>query len=486
MAAAILAALTAAIFLPVLNCGFVSFDDPETTTPHGISQIVVGNWIPVTTFSHNLDAWLYGTEAWGHHLTNVIFHSLAAALLFIVIRLMTGDVWRSVFVAIIFAVHPLRVESVVWVSERKDVLSGVFFMLTLLAYFQYTCQPTRLRYLSLCLCFTLGLMAKSMLVTVPLLLFLLDYWPLRRRPDFLEKIPLFCIAAIAGIVQLWSATPVIPPDPLIARVENAAVSYLIYLWRFVWPTKLAIFYPRHPWPFFLPVAAIVFLAGVTWIIWSQRKKRSYLLVGWLWFIIALLPVIGLIQTGELAWANRYTYLPFIGLSIALAWSLSKRNLIILTPLVVLFCIPLTWAEITYWHDSESLFRHALSVQESAVAHTSLGLVIEDRDPEEAISEYKKAVAIKPDYALAQTNLGLILATHGRLTEALPYLETAVNLRPDIAEAHNNFGLGLAKRGRLNDAVTQFELALKLKPNFPAARRNLALVKGQAGPRSDKN
>src|SRR6266446_2652677 len=341
-----LVVITWLVFGQTVRYDFVNYDDndyvyanPAITSglnPHGIIYAFSGtharNWHPVTTLSHMLDCQLWGVRAGGHHFTNIVLHTIAAVLLFLVLQQMTGAIWQSAFVAALFAIHPLHVESVTWISERKDVLSAVFFTLTLGAYVRYVRSPSIGRYLTMSILFALGLMSKSMLVTVPLVLLLLDYWPLQRfagRSSIKrlapEKIPLLALSVASGLATLWvqqSSVARTEELPLIWRVANGLVAYAIYLRQFIWPVGLAVFYP-HPGDQ-LPVweigLAIVLLALVSAGVIALRHKRPYLLTGWFWYLVMLLPVIGLIQVGSQAHADRYTYLPQIGLYLLLAWA----------------------------------------------------------------------------------------------------------------------------------------------------------------------
>ncbi len=341
----ILVAITWLVFGQTIRYDFVNYDDNEYVyanpaitsglTLHGITYAFSGrhakNWHPLTTLSHMLDCQLWGVRAGGHHFTNVVFHTIAVVLLFLVLKQMTGaTIWQSAFVAALFAIHPLRVESVAWISERKDVLSGVFFMLTLGAYARYARYPSFGRYLTVSILFALGLMSKSMLVTVPFVLLLLDYWPLNRftkrssRQLILEKVPLLALSAAAGVATLLvqrSSLAVVERLPVVSRIGNGLVSCVIYVKQMIWPVGLAVFYP-HPGDQ-LPVweigLAIALLAMVSAGAVALRRKSPYLITGWFWYLVMLLPVIGLIQVGSQGHADRYTYLPQIGLYVLLAW-----------------------------------------------------------------------------------------------------------------------------------------------------------------------
>src|SRR5437763_1048607 len=412
-----LVVITWLVFGQTVRYDFVNYDDNEYVyanpaitsglTPQGITYAFSGrhgrNWHPLTTLSHMLDCQLWGVRADGHHFTNVVFHTIAVVLLFLVLKQMTGATWRSAFVAALFAIHPLRVESVVWISERKDVLSAVFFMLILGAYVRYARLPTVGRYLTMSILFALGLMSKSMLVTLPFLLFLLDYWPLGRfagglssKRLILEKIPLLILSAAAGVATLLvqrSSLAIVEQLPLVSRIGNGLVSCVIYMKQMIWPARLAVFYP-HPgdqlpvWEIGLATVllGIVSAGGI-----ALRHKRPYLVTGWFWYLIMLLPVIGLVQVGSQAHADRYTYLPQIGLYVLLAWGITdalasrpaperirraglQRRILAATASVAI--IALAWSahiQASYWRNGESLWGHALAVTSgNFMAHDGLG------------------------------------------------------------------------------------------------------------------
>ena len=519
----LLVGITWAVFGQTLRHDFVNFDDhvyvyenPVVTrglTLHGIAWAFTNpharNWHPITTISHMLDCQLYGLKPGGHHFTNVLLHSLAIILLFLVLQQMTGSLWPSGFVAAIFAIHPLRVESVAWIAERKDVLSAVFFMLTLGAYVRYVRRPSVGRYLAISILFALGLMSKPMLVTLPLILLLLDYWPLGRdqrsenrsqkaqvrgqkRQSWLalvaEKIPLLVLSAascvITFLVQKRGSTQ-IDQLPFMWRLNNAIVSHVAYLWQMFWPAKLAVFYP-HPndslllWQI---IGALVILISITAIVTVLRQKRPYLLVGWLWYLIMLLPVIGLVQVGEQARADRYTYLPQIGLYLGLTWlvvDLSMRwhwrRKMLATGAVTVILL-LSWrasVQASYWKNSESLWTHALAVTSgNDVAHNNLGFIFLRRgELAEAISHFETALRIRSQSAESHYNLGLALIHNnlanalvrkGRVNEAIPHYEKAVVLRPDYADAHYNFGIALLQQGRIDEAIAHWQKTLSIQP-----------------------
>jgi protein O-mannosyl-transferase len=502
--------LTWIVFGQTLGHPFIQYDDqdyvyenPEITaglTSHGLvrafSSPQIRNWHPLTTISHMLDCQLFGLNAAGHHFSSVLFHTLAVLLLFAVLRAMTGALWRSALVAAIFAIHPLRAESVAWIAERKDVLSAVFFMLTLGAYVHYARQPSFRRYLLIVLFFTLGLMAKPMLVTLPLLLFLLDYWPLARNQigkpgwwrSIAEKIPLLFLsflAAIATLITQRSTVNYSEELPVVWRIGNALLSYVAYIGQMLWPARLAVFYPHaadhlSPWKVAL---AVLFLAGITALAFVCRRRHPYLIVGWLWYLVALLPVIGFIQVGLQGRADRYSYLPQIGLYIAVTWALadwslrSNRRRAVCAGAATLIIGALAWQgriQTSYWSSTETLWKHALDVTiDNDVAHYNVAaLLLRRGELDEAIAHYEKALKIGSDNrethyhlsrALLHATLGNALAKKGRLDEALDHYRKAVELRDDFADAHSNLAALLARKGETAEAIVHYEKALALPP-----------------------
>ena len=509
------------VFGQTLAHPFVEYDDPnyvyenpEITaglTSHGLVAAFTGaharNWHPLTTISHMLDCQLFGLNPAGHHFSSVLFHTLAVLLLFAVLRAMTGALWRSALVAAIFAIHPLRAESVAWVAERKDVLSAVFFMLTLGAYVHYARQPSLRRYLLIVLFFTLGLMAKPMLVTLPLLLFLLDYWPLARNQigksgwwrSIAEKIPLFFLsflAAIATLIAQRSTVNYSEELPVAWRIGNALLSYVAYVGQMIWPTRLAVFYPHSadhlsPWKVAL---AVLFLGGITALAFVCRRRRPYLIIGWLWYLVALLPVIGFIQVGLQGRADRYSYLPQIGLYIVVTWALadwslrSNRRRAISAGTAALTIGALAWQgriQTSYWSSTETLWKHALDVTiDNDVAHYNVAALLLRRGQlDGAIAHYEKALKIGSDNrethyhlsrALLHAALGNALAKKGRLDEALDHYRKAVELRDDFADAHSNLASLLARKGETAEAIAHYEKALALPPED--APSHIALAK----------
>jgi Flp pilus assembly protein TadD len=588
--AGLLALITIAMFWPALSHGFINYDDPLYVTSnvhvktgftwHNIQWAfghpVVGNWHPATVLSHMLDCQIYGLTPWGHHLTNILLHAANTALLFLLLFRLTGVVWRSWIVAALFGLHPLHVESVAWVAERKDVLSTFFGLLCLIAYGCYVQGKTKSSssssslaapkrseggsstspfYLLSLLFFTLGLMSKPMLVTIPFVMLLLDYWPLNRfnastfqrfnalavaKPSddastlqrfnastspLVEKIPFFTLAAamclLTYIVQRQTGMMnSLETVPLGARVGNALISYCRYLEKLFWPTHLAVFYPypQPPWPMDLVVLAATAMAAISAFVFFLRTHHPWLLTGWLWFCGTLVPVIGLVQVGGQAMADRYTYLPSIGIFILVVWGaceLAKRwsyhapALGGASCIALILCAGLTRQQLGYWQNDETLYCHALATtKNNYLARHNLGIAlfkegkIDDAinqyrealqlEPEnsearynlgaalaaegrtdDAIRNFQKAIQLNPGYAAAHANFGAALSSEGRLGEAISQFREAVRLQPDNAEVHYDLGTALGMTGRIDDAIAQFQEALRLQPDYPAAQNNLA-------------
>ena len=550
---ALLAAITWTVFGQTLTYPFVTYDDPQYVYANpdvsaGISlpriswaftHTIAGHWHPLTTISHMLDCQLYGLHAAGHHFTNVLLHTIAVVLLFLVLQQMTGSLWRSAFVAALFAIHPLHVESVAWISERKDVLSGVFFMLTLGAYVRYVRAASFTAYLLVLLLFALGLMSKPMLVTVPFVVLLLDYWPLgkTRRTHFAkggtrepatgsrwsiigrlvaEKIPLFVLSALSSAVAFHTAG-ITDQLPFAWRLNNAALSYVIYIWQMFWPFRLASFYP-HPndqlrlWQVVLAIALLitVSLLAIHW-----RKERPYIFTGWFWYVGMLVPVIGLVQAGEQARADRYTYLPQIGLYMLITWGITDLMASMMTrrsrsrplmtgwqspargarkspkhsprapgsnpgtgyqtlcaAIVTAIITSLSWrafVQTSYWKNSEVLWKHTLAVTiDNDVAQYNLGYFLLQRgDLDSAISCFQTALEIRSRSGAAnynfgsapiENNLANLLAQKGRLNEALDHYHNAMRLRPGYGDPYLNLGNVLFQQGRIRDAMAQWQTA----------------------------
>jgi len=517
-------------FFPLLDNGFIFLDDPEfvTQNPHvqsgltreniewAMTSFATGNWHPLTWLSHMLDCQWYGLDPRGHHFTSLLLHAFNTALIFLVMAGMTGAVGRSFFVAAMFGLHPMHVESVAWVSERKDVLSTLFWWLVILAYGGYVNRKRQgqpgarekktgpvafLDSSAICyglalVCFGLGLMSKPMLVTLPFTLLLLDYWPLNRfKTDapvrlIWEKAPFFflsaviCLAAIpaqksAGGIRTMAAFS------LLERIENTPVSYCRYLGKLFWPVNLPFFYP-HPghWPLTTVLAATLLLLCLSGFAWQTRHHHPYLLTGWCWFVGTLIPVIGLVQVGYQSIANRYTYVPYVGLFIGLAWGVPTllKNwrfrfpaLFLLTAAAILVCLPITRLQIGYWKNSHILFQYAsVVIDNNWEAHARLGLVFNDEGRlDEAIDQYRQALKLKPDDADTHYDLANALCRKGLWNEAIAEYREDLKLSPGDYTGYNNLGAALFQAGRLSEAIAQFQEALRLKPDYADASRNLA-------------
>jgi tetratricopeptide (TPR) repeat protein len=505
----VLAAITFAVFGQTLTHDFVDYDDNEYVYENpmvagGLSlkgivwaftRIHVANWHPLTWLSHMLDCQLYGLHPAGHHLSNVLLHTATVIALFLVLRQMTGALWRSAFVAAVFAIHPLRVESVAWVAERKDILSGLFFMLTIGAYVRYARRPWSLaRYGLVVLLFAMGLMCKPMLVTLPVVLLLLDYWPLRRVVSagrlVVEKLPLLALSAASCVLTLLAQNEAMSSTastPVPLRFANALATSMIYLGQMVWPVGLAVFYPfpHNGLPAWEVALAGTLLAGFSVAAWAERRQQPWLLMGWLWYLVMLLPVVGFIQVGGQAHADRYTYLPQIGIYVVVTWlvaewRMSRVALGCLMAGVLAVLMVCTWKQTKYWQNSEALWTHCLAgTTDNCTAHLNLGgdLLKEGR-VDEAISHYLQALQVNPGYAEAHYNLGNALLKNGRVDEAITHFQEALQIKPNYAEAHNNLGNALLKNGRVDEAITHFQEALQIKSNYAEAHNNLgnALLK----------
>lgn len=544
---ALLAGLTWLVFGQTLRHQFITYDDPQYVYANpdvaaglslaGVSwaftHTIAGNWHPLTTISHMLDCQLYGLNPAGHHFTNVLLHTVAVILLFVVLRQTTGDNWRSGFVAALFAIHPLHVESVAWISERKDVLSAVFFMLSLGAYVRYVRTRKATAYLLLLLFFVLGLMSKPMLVTVPIVLLLLDHWPLERLAGsrfrkrtarqpatsrrwstvsrlVIEKIPLFALSALISVVTVlaqFHSTGIADQLPLASRLNNAVISYVAYIWQMFWPMHLAPFYPqRHDqllvWH---ALMAVAFLTAITVVAIHLREKRPYILTGWLWYVGMLVPVIGLLQPGEQAHADRYTYLPQIGLYVVITWGIAdlmerkagvlavattlqpstrgpralrkdsphrRGDSLVCAAVPAVIVVLLSWrafAQTAHWTSSETLWNHTLAVTtDNDVAHYNLGhLFLERGDLDSAISHFETTLQIRSRNgaahyeaggALIENSLGAVLAKKGRLDEAIDHYRNAIRLRPGYGDPYLNLGNLLLQQGHLPDAIAEWQKA----------------------------
>ena len=516
-----LIALTWAVFVQTGRYQFVNYDDPlyvfdnahvrAGLTWRGIAwaftHIHSQNWHPLTTMSHMVDCQLFGVNPGAHHLVNVFFHSIAAVLLFILLAQVTGgpsrtgSIWLSGFIAAIFAVHPLRVESVAWIAERKDVLSGVFFILTLIAYAAYTRKQTLGRYLTMSILFGCGLMSKPMLITTPLILLLLDYWPLERfRRSTLaklvvEKIPLFALSAGSVFATLWAQNFALGSAeflPLQWRITNAVFSYFEYVRQFFWPVDLIPFYvhPENRLENWRLLLSVIVLVGLTAIAFVRRRPNPYLLVGWFWYLIMLVPVIGIVQVGLQGHADRYTYLPQIGLGVALVWLIwdltkywrQQKILLDAAGTIVLATLSiLSWKQTAHWRDTESLWRHTLAVTpDSDVAHAGLGGILFVRGQiDESIDHYERALSLRDGNVAAHFGLARALAAKQKTDAAIFHLQKALSIQPDYVGASNDLGVLLASKGEIREAVAAWEQSLSFDPDNADAANNIAWVRATA-------
>ena len=451
------------------------------------------NWHPLTWLSHQLDCRLYGVKPRGHHLTNLWFHLANTLLLFLFFNRTTGALWPSAMVAALFALHPMHVESVAWVSERKDVLSTFFWLATMWAYGWYVAAPSLRRYLSVLVCFSLGLMAKPMLVTLPLVLLLLDYWPLNRlaagnapavagdgesEPTpaiplslywqlIREKIPLFILAVFSCLITLAAqrvggAVMPLTLQPLGARLANAAVAYVTYGVKLFWPHPMALFYVLSPVPWWQAVGAGLALVSLSALLLYGARRYPYLAVGWLWYLGTLVPVIGLVQVGGQAMADRYTYIPYIGLFIILAWGVSaatagwrRRETILSLGAAAALAAALmsSWGQAGYWRNAETLFTHSIRVTgDNYLAYHHLGMAFNNQGSyPQAIAMYQKTLAIAPGYPPSYNNLGIAYARQGRFDEAVEMFKNAIRLTPGNINFHRNLALAYEQQGKKSAA-----------------------------------
>jgi len=522
-----------AVYGQIIHHDFISLDDElhvinnrrvrEGLTVEGIKWALTtnyaGNWQPLTWLSHMLDCQLYGLNPMGHHWTSLQIHMANTLLLFFILQQMTGALWRSALVAALFALHPLHVESVAWVAERKDVLSTFFGMLTIMAYLGYVRQQRLFNYMFVLLFLCLGLMAKPMLVTFPFILILLDFWPLNRfyyhnavfQPDagtalkrqrplqlILEKIPLLIPVAITAVLTLWSqqsykGVASLATYPLSVRIANALVSYVHYVVKAFWPLNLAVYYP-HPgdtlsmWQI---LGAMLLVAGVSFCTVRISKRYAYMAVGLFWYLGALVPVIGLIQIGTQAMADRYTYIPMIGIYIIIAWGVFDlvagwryKRIVLTVAAGAVFSILMmvAWVQVGYWQNSRTLFRHAVDVTKNNwLAHNSLGVaLLNEKKNDEAIFHFKKTLSIKPDDVLAYNNIGSALAEQGELDEAVLYFNKALTVKPDYVTALDNLGKALFYAGNYQEAEFYYKKAIRLKPDYASAHYNLGNLLARQG------
>ena len=513
---------------------FLSFDDygyiiKNTHVHEGItwknilwtfSKTDFGYWHPLTWMSHMLAFQLFGLNPSMHHLMNLFLHISNTLLLFFVLKRMTGALWQSAFVAAVFALHPLNVESVAWVSERKNVLSTFFWMLTILTYVRYTERPGFFRYILILFVFVLGLMSKPMLVTLPFVLLLLDYWPLCRinltqsccdhqkvqipiHTNFyqsiglrlvLEKIPLVilsftCIYLSSLSVQRFKIVISTASVPMKLRIANALVSYVRYINKMIWPQNLAVYYPYPNTAAACGrlLVALLFLTGVTFFAFRWIRLKPYFIVGWLWYIGTLFPVIGLVQAGLWpAMADRFAYVPLIGIFICIAWGVPdfvdrcryrKAGFIAVSTALVPIFMVMTWLQLRHWQNGVTLFTHNVRVtHNNSLAHKELGNALEQQgNLDKAILHYSKALKINPNYAEAHNNLGYILACQKHYKEAIEHYTEAIRIKPSYTEAHNNLGTALLHQGNEKEAIVHYNEALKYNPKYAGTYYNLGKV-----------
>ena len=526
--------LTAIIWLvfgQTLGHEFINFDDDRYVyenrevsrglTLDGLKWVLTHShaslWHPLTTLSHMADCQIYGLRPAGHHFTNVVLHNLGAILLFLVFRGMTGCIWQSAFIATVFAIHPMRVESVAWVAERKDVLSGVFFMLTLGAYLRYVRAPGISRYLTLSIFLACGLMSKATFVTVPLVLLLLDYWPLQRANDFrgsrrllMEKIPLLALSAAASVATVFAQTVTmasLEQLSLLARLKNAAVSVIVYLRQMFWPTHLAVFYP-HPHDqlnIWVVLACVALIVVLTLLAIFFRQKHPYVFVGWFWYLILLAPVLGIVQAGLQARADRFTYLPHIGITMLLTWSCAdltqqwRYRRIVLISMATFAIAALTvvaYQQTTFWRNSISLWEDTLAVTpDNQTAHQNLAAALWSKGRTAEANKHSRAAAIAharttlKDYPFdvaTHNDLGVLLAQNGDVRGGIEQWEISLQLSPDDGNALNNLAWVLATypTDTIRDGKRAVELAAKATTlpggNVPIVIRTLAAAYAEAG------
>jgi tetratricopeptide (TPR) repeat protein len=520
------------VYWQVLTFDFISFDDymyvrdnpivRQGITFEGIkwafATMYAGNWHPLTWLSHMMDIEIFGLNPGMYHVMNVFIHMASTLLLFYCLRRMTGSIWKSAVVAFIFGLHPLHVESVAWISERKDVLSTFFWILTMLCYKRYIERRSAASYIAVAVCYLLGLMAKPMLVTLPFVLLLLDFWPLK-RPGLIvsdevgvstakdmkqgirwsgmlklirEKIPLLLIAGVASVTTIFAqkgsgAISNLEIIPLHIRLQNAIISYLIYMEKMVWPSHLAVFYP-FPKMIALPMVIIsaATLIALTLLFVVNISRFPYLIVGWLWYLGTLLPVIGIIQVGSQAMADRYTYVPLIGISIMIAWGLPqlidqwRSGRYVLSGILCLI-VPLlmwsTWHHTGYWKDNVTLFSHAIDVtKDNYLAHNSLGVALCNRGEFDAgINHYIEALRIYPEHIQALNNLGAALVKEREYGKSIEHFKKAIQLDPYFVNAHYNLGVALYSLGKVDEAIKEYQEVLQLNPQHSGAFQNIQIA-----------
>jgi Flp pilus assembly protein TadD len=529
----LLVLVTCAAYWQAGSHQFVNFDDAKYILENpsvrtgltgegfiwAFTATYASNWHPLTWLSHMLDVQLFGLDPGPHHLVNVLFHAINTVLLFLLLLRMTGAYWQSVFVAALFAIHPLHVESVAWVAERKDVLSAFFWMLTLLLYAWYVERPGRGRYLLTLCAFALGLMSKPMLVTLPAVLLLMDYWPLGRmqsgraeqtrhgpgsidRTSFpwrllWEKVPFIALSAASSVITMFAqhaggAMASVKVVPFTFRAVNALWAYVLYIGKMVWPLDLAVIYPL---PATLTVTqgltAGLILAGTSLLAARSAKRHPYLLVGWLWYLVTLVPVIGLVQVGRQAMADRYTYIPFIGLFMMVAWgardiagdSRVRRTALSSVAVVILAVLAaLTGLQTRYWKDSLTLFSHAAeAVQDNYIAHDAIGRILTVAGRfDEATHHYTEALRISPNDERSLVGMGNVLVKQGKIEEGISFTKKALSVKPESADAHFNLGYALLQQGREQQALEHYFEGLRNDPENADIHHIVGVLLGAQG------
>ena len=510
---------TIVVYWPIHSHEFLNYDDDVYVTENayvqkGLTQksiawaftsTVSGHWHPLTWLSHMTDVHIFGMNPGWHHTVGLLFHILNTLLLFIALNRMTGNLWCSAAVSALFAIHPMHVESVAWIAERKDVLSTFFWMLTMWCYIRYVEQPGKKRYALILISFILGLMAKPMLVTLPIVLLLLDYWPFQRfqfgqssqgvkqNKAYLhliwEKLPLFIIVVISSIITIFAGHSGGALRSLVTysfgvRIENALVSYIKYIAKLFWPSNLAVFYPHHGVsPNWMVGGAFLLLVTISVLAIKLVQRHPFVLIGWLWYLVTLLPVIGLLQMGGQAMADRYSYISYIGLFIIIVWAVSdllnqwqhKKLAIGMLALVSGIALMATsWLQVGYWKNNLSLFGRALEVtKNNHVAHNNYGSVLlQMGKKDEAFKHFSEAVRIEPNWATSRFNLGNSLKDRGSIKEAIYQYSAAVKINPAFAKAHNNLAFLLAEKNRYAEAIDHYNMALRINPEYVNAYNNL--------------
>ncbi|MBF0345393.1 MAG: tetratricopeptide repeat protein [Nitrospirae bacterium] len=517
--------MTFVVFLPVRYFGFVNYDDDDYIvnnsrllaglTAQNVSWAFTakqtGNWHPLTWMSYMLDIDMYGVNPGAMHMTNVYLHVVNTILVFILFAIMTDAMWRSGFIAALFALHPMHVESVAWISQRKDVLSALFWILTMIAYVYYTRGPSYKRYFLTLLCFVLGLLSKPILVTLPLVLLLMDYWPLGRfnrllcykgtwaegrdntlhgvRSVFVEKIPFFILSALSSVITFyvqneWGNVATTDLVSFKIRFGNAAIAYALYVMKMLVPMNMSCIYPlTDQLSVWQVVFAVFFISLACAFAVRERMRHPAIFVGCLWFLITLIPVIGIVQVGLQSMADRYTYIPYIGLFIVVVMGVPDKflvrkalsvSLLALALVVLLLCAFIARRQVGVWYDNFTLFRHAAQVtSNNYIAHynlaTALTLIGSDN---EAVYHYRKAVEFKRDYVNAYINLGIIALKYNNNAEALNSFKKALEFDPNLPLAYNGLGLVLKNEGKVQEAISYFQKAIELAPDFTGAYDNL--------------